>query len=135
MPEKRYDPEMLRDFLEHLMYLVRHLDFNLQTGPTAIHPELLEQVLQYFLKYKVGLFIKMRVLDNRDATPEQIAEARRLNEAAWRKRYGEYLRCLETLEPLFTEALQSLESGDAYELERMIKVVTPAEIIEAGGDV
>ena len=135
MPDKRYDPEMLRGFLEHLMCLVRNVDFNLQTGPTAIHPELLEQVAQYIPNYEVGTFIKLRVLDNRDATPEQIAEARRLNDAAWRKRYSEYLRCLETLEPLFTEALQNLESGDVYDVERMIKVVTPAEIIEAGGDV
>ncbi len=131
---KRYNPMMIHDFLTHLLWIVRSVDFSVATGGT-IHPELLEQALPYLEKYGVATLLKMRVLDKRGATPAEIKQAHRLGNAAQRRRFGAYVEHLEALEPLFREALECLKNGDAYRAEKMIHIVTPAEAIAAGGDV
>ena len=134
MARKRYNPVMIHDFLTHLLWVVRSVDFSAATGGT-IHPELLEQAFPYLEKYGVATLLKMRVLDKHGATPAEIKQAHTLANAAQRRRFGAYVEHLEALEPLFREALECLENGDAYKPERMIRIVTPAEAIAAGGDV
>ena len=129
-----YDAEMIRTFLEHLHALVRVLDHATRFDG-AVHPELAESLIQFALKCGSVSLVQLPILDPRGATAEEINQARSLIDNVSRERFGKYLAALETLGPLFEEALDRVGSGLFHDDHKVFRPVKPREAIAAGGDV
>lgn len=102
---KRYDVEMIRDFLDQLKLEVRLRQLENLDGSAKTPPELLAQLRKFADKYNAGLLLAWELIpegctkDEYDAVRDRLrqlrAEGRRLE-----------LEHLDALEDLFREALR-----------------------------
>jgi hypothetical protein len=94
---RRYDVEMIRDFLDHLLWEVRINHYEQITS--EVNPELQEQLTKYIRKRRtVGLLFATQITD---LDPARLAEYRTLKAGLRQSQ----LLALEALRPLFKEAL------------------------------
>jgi hypothetical protein len=121
MPERDgYDVEMIRDFLEQLLWEVRVNHFD-NTNKNPDNPELAEQLKKYHRKYQRTLvpFIK---LDTAGLDKQQIDDGRqrlRSRVAALRQRQ---LDALESLQPLFEYAMIAAQQPSSVDHAPVIPV-------------
>ncbi len=109
-PERYYDIEMIRDFLEHLRCEYANLHFESTHQPRTANPELTHQLTRYQKKYgTVGLRYTI-ALDDSEASPEETERA------------TECLRQVGQIES--QQVLQALD-GLAQALEIAFKTATP----------
>jgi hypothetical protein len=95
---------MIRDFLDHLAWEVRTAHFEQRSGSETTHPELVDQLTGYSRRYHCVL-LAVRALERGEATPEQFQQAAAIMRLYGEEKYARYIEALETLEPLFEEAL------------------------------
>jgi hypothetical protein len=105
-----YDVDMIRDFLEQLLWEVRIEQFESTAPPGVVNPELAEQSEKYLRKYGVALQVDT-CIDGDGATEAQ----RRRAEEHWREAQAnltaEQVGHLEALRELFEEALECAALG------------------------
>jgi hypothetical protein len=105
---RRYDAEMIRDFLDHLLWEVRILHYESTATPGAINPELLDTIASLQSKYPgtACLLAATYLTNDRELSGEQVARA----EEYWRKARAQasqgWVDALEHLQGLFREALE-----------------------------
>jgi hypothetical protein len=129
----RYDVDMIRHFLDHLLWEVRVLHFESTAAVGTINPELVEQLAKYSRKYhSKGLLIASELYD-----PDgDLAEAQ-IDRAAdyWGKERAEvateWIAALESLGVLFEEAFLCAAREDALIRKVRAKDILPPE---EGGD-
>jgi hypothetical protein len=101
---------MIRDFLDHLLWEVRIVNFESTAAPGTINPELGEQLKKYMAKYHCGLLAAMDV--GWDGIPEaERQQAARDFRAARQEASASQIAHLEALQGLFREALQCASRG------------------------
>jgi len=102
---KRYDVEMIRDFLDQLALEVRLRLFETSEGPNQKHPELVAQLRKFTEKYDAGLLLAwdLRPEGCSGEEYEAVRDYLRKARAEGRKLQLEHL---EALEELFREALR-----------------------------
>ena len=124
---KKYDVEMLKDFLEQLKWALRVDHFELTAGPNALHPELLDQVRRTSKKRGALRLLAFYTLkkDNPALTEEDMQEAMRQFGLEWAKKRAEQLRHLEALDELFKEAR-------AHATGELFGIVVPASKVLDG---
>ena len=130
-----YDRQMIRDFLNHLLWELRAVEFDYEQqrrGVALRHPELDEVLDRFFQKYGVGL-LPLTMVDNRGATPEQVGAARRQLRVTVQAQRRVELLLLEALWPLFEEALECADPFWWAEDRFPLRVIA-ARVIPAGGD-
>jgi hypothetical protein len=95
---RRYDVEMIRDFLDHLLWEVRINHYEQITS--EVNPELKEQLKKYVRKRQtIGLLFATEL--DKKADPSRLAEYRKIKAGLRQSQ----LLGLEALRPLFEEAL------------------------------
>jgi polyphosphate kinase len=107
---RRYNVQMIRDFLDHLMWEVRinHVESTsvAATGGCKVNMELADQLAKYLRKYRTNLRAGVSVRrDTPDQTDEQVQQALKIGSARRAEEHQKYIDALETLKPLFKEAL------------------------------
>jgi hypothetical protein len=108
---RRYDVRMLKDFLNHLMWELRYKHYDRVSDASGSdapdHPELDEQLMNYMRKYGSALSTSGLIVlrDNPDLTDDDVGQAIRRASALHAQEAQKCIRALETLEPLFEEAL------------------------------
>ncbi len=106
--DRRYDLDMIRDFLDHLLWEVR-IAYH-ETQHAGINPELSEQLEKYIKKRQTaGLLFSTAVeMDERQTEPEKYEKLKRL-QGELRKAQ---LVCLEALlHSLIPEAMDAAKNG------------------------
>ena len=102
---KRYDVEMIRDFLDQLNLEVRLRMLENSDPPGEKHPELLEQLRKFTEKYDAGLLLAWDLRPEGCSQEEYDAVRSYLRKARGEGR-KQQLERLEALEELFREALR-----------------------------
>jgi hypothetical protein len=130
-PRQRYDVEMIRDFLEHLVSQIRsRCDYSNHTGNW---PEALQQTKAYEDKYGTSLLTTGIGLDDSqvaldDLTDEQVKQIGLRLFAIEGERYLEYLQHLEGLQSLFEEVFFCLSQfGRVHALVSIADLLDNAE--------
>jgi hypothetical protein len=100
---RRYDVEMIKDFVEHLLWELRTDQFESSGG--AINPELVDMLGKYMTKRQTNQLLMSHVTK---LEPDHEA-VRNWNDAR-RKLRDRQIHALEALQPVFAEAL-ALASG------------------------
>jgi hypothetical protein len=103
---RRYDVDMVRDFLEHLLWAVRVRHFESTNKPGNLNPELLETLGKFVAKYPGSpwLLVSDFFADDPSLPDSQKRHIRELFQAARASEAEEWLRHLEGLEPILQEA-------------------------------
>jgi hypothetical protein len=96
---RSYDVEMIRDFIEHLLWEVRIGHFEATSADGAINPELLEQIQRYQKKRQT---IALLAANEIPASGRDEVGALKRRMAEVRQRQVDHLEALHTL---FEEAL------------------------------
>ena len=112
MGHKKYDPEMIHDFLRHLRSEVTACRFHNTHEEQSLRPDVLAEITKYSEKYEI--FGLLPVIEP-DATgiPQEQKKALWEKVLAARAREMEVaLDALETLESVLIEAMQSLRNPD-----------------------
>jgi hypothetical protein len=122
---KRYDVEMIRDFLDHLTWEVRILHYESLNEDDSI-PELEEQLAKYSRKYNADL-LAVTELDYQGLPAAMVQRARHYWKAAQVKATAEQLQHLEALAGLFKEAFECIGFGNRIGNKRAL----PARTIKA----
>ena len=102
---KRYDVEMIRDFLDHLLWEVRINHFENTADVGAINPELVEQLGKYIRKYN-GVLLPATVINREGATEDQAKATELTYRQIMRDKRQEQMEHLESLQELFADALK-----------------------------
>src|SRR5262245_37258191 len=131
---KRYDVEMIRDFLDHLAWEVRILHYESLNEDDSIHPKLEDQLAKYSRRYNAVL-LSVTELDYEGLPAAMVQRARNCWKAAQVRVIAEQLQHLEALAGLFNEAFECIgfcyRNGNKRALPaRTIKardIVTPKE--------
>ena len=103
----KYDPQMVRDFIDHLRWSMRIEHVQLKTGElSTLQPEMLASVRDLAVKYNVASLLPKRSVykDRDDLTDEDLREAQRRFRAAAAAERERQLKLLEHLEPLLEHA-------------------------------
>ncbi len=104
-----YDAQMIRDFLEHLMWEVRISHFETVSSPGTINPELVQQLTKYMAKRRAAL---LPIIVSRKAVLSTDTFMAEFNEMMRTKREKE-MEHLEALQDLFDQALGCIEAANA----------------------
>jgi hypothetical protein len=122
-----YDVDMIRDFIDQLLWGLRVDHFEMTGGPNALNPELVDQEKKNFKRRGVLRLLTLFSLrrDKPELTERQMAEALRRFAATMAKKREEQLLHLEALSDLFSEACACAEG-------QMIEVTAPASKILDG---
>lgn len=107
---------MISDFLEHLLWEVRvnHAENTSLATPTGakLHPELTEQLGKYVRQYNTALRPAVDLVVPDGMSREDAARAMKTLQR-WRvPEHQRYINALETLQPLFKEALFCAAQSD-----------------------
>jgi hypothetical protein len=112
----KYDPQMVRDFIEHLKLSLRveHLQLTTST-PSTLQPELLECIRNLSLKYNVASLVPQRRVckDREDLTDKEVEEADRRFRANAAAEGDGQLKDLERMGALFEHAYLMAAGQDA----------------------
>jgi len=119
-PRKRlYDVEMIRDFLDHLLWELRinHLE-NTNPGMKP-NPELVSQLAKYQKKYNtVGLMCELKI--NACGAPENIVKRAAESFSSARAQISQrYIETLEELQPAFETAFECASNPDAFMVQEI----------------
>ncbi|MHC4539734.1 MAG: hypothetical protein ACYS74_08140 [Planctomycetota bacterium] len=128
--KRHYDVEMIRDFLDHLLWELRinHLE---NTNPGCeVNPELCNQLAKYIKKYNTaGLMAAMSI--DTDGVPEDVAEqALRTFHIARAQSSQEAIDALESLEQTFEVAFKCASNPDCF----MVNEITLGEVLDKSED-
>ena len=104
---KRYDVEMIRDFLEHLTWELRILHYESINEDDAINPKSEDQLAKYSRRYNAVLLAETE-LDYEGLPAAMVQRARHYWKAAQVKATAEQLHHLEALAGLFKEAFECI---------------------------
>jgi hypothetical protein len=122
-----YDVEMIRDFMDQLIWSLRVDHFEFTAGPRALNPELVEEVKRCALKRGILRLLSLFTVrkDKPELTAEQMQLARRMFAENQARERQEQLRHLEALHDVLDEAC-------AHAAGRVIEIVVPASKILDG---
>lgn len=99
-----YDTEMIREFLDQLMWELRTAAFEVGSAPGTLNADLLQQLAPY-LRRRGSALLAINELDPAGVTKEEAEKAvsvlRRRLTASWQAA----IELLEALAPIFEEAL------------------------------
>jgi hypothetical protein len=123
---KRYDVEMIRDFLEHLTWEVRTLHYESINEDDSIHPKLEDQLAKYSRRYNAVL-LAVTELDYEGVPAAMVQRARNYWKAAQVTATAEQLQHLEALAGLFKEAFECIGFSNRIGSKRAV----PARTIKA----
>ena len=104
---KRYDVEMIRDFLDHLTWEVRILHYESINEDDSINPRLEDQLAKYSRRYNAVL-LAVTELDYEGLPAAMVQRARNYWRAAQVRATAEQLQHLEALAGLFKEAFECI---------------------------
>ncbi len=110
--KKRYDLEMIHDFLRHLRSEVAACHHQNTHEHRALSPELLAEITKYSGKYEVCGLLPVIQPDAAGVPEEQTKELWEKVRAARAKEMKAALDALDTLESVLTEAIGSLRNPD-----------------------
>ena len=112
MGHKRYDAEMIHDFLRHLRSEVTACRSHNTHGQQAINPDVLAEITKYSEKYEICGLLPVIEPDATGVPPEQKKALWEKVQAARAREMKAALDALETLESVLIEAIQSLRNPD-----------------------
>ena len=128
---KRYDTDMIRDFLKHLKaeLIGSHLD---DTKPGVIHPEVSEDIGAFCRRYQTPLR-SMHALERPDGMTE--AECQVVLKDRYHQYFGQKaateLKHLEALELAFNEALGcAIHSAEQGKHTETVFTIDPRKILD-----
>ena len=127
MEPKRYDTQMIRDFLAHLRVEVRVAHFESTPNATQLNLEEVERRRAFAERYRTNLLPKNR-FDGSGMPRDRYDAACEALRASLEARYAEWLDHLEGLQDLFDDALACAARGGVS--ERVIKVAQFAGNLE-----
>jgi hypothetical protein len=104
---KRYDIEMIRDFLEHLAWEVRVLHYESINEDDSINSKLEDELAKYSRRYNAVL-LAITELDYEGLPAAMVQRARNYWKAAQVRATAEQLLHLEALVGLFKEAFECI---------------------------
>ena len=104
---KRYDVEMIRDFLEHLAWEVRVLHYESINEDDSINSKLEDELAKYSRRYNAVL-LAITELDYEGLPATMVQRARNCWKAARVRATAEQLQHLEALAGLFKEAFECI---------------------------
>jgi hypothetical protein len=111
---RRYDVEMIRDFLDHLLWELRIAVHESQsTDRTKTNPELVDQLQKYQKKRQTMGLLFATAVEEKPTLPEKAAQLRKLL-GEFRK--SQLLR-LEALLSLFSEAFENAEQATTFNID------------------
>lgn len=123
---KRYDVEMIRDFLDQLRLEVRLRMLENIEQPSAKHPDLLAELRKFTDKYDAGLLLAWDLRPEGCTSEEYEAVRSHLRKARGEGRKLQ-LEHLEALEELFGEALRCalhpLSEGPIVARQRAVELL------------
>jgi len=123
---KRYDIEMIRDFLDHLTWEVRILHYESINEDDSINPKLEDQLAKYSRRYKAVLLAETE-LDYEGLPVAMVQRARSCWKAAQVRATAEQLQHLEALAGLFKQALECIGFSNRIGNKRRL----PARTVKA----
>lgn len=112
MGHRRYDPEMIHDFLRHLRSEVTACHFHNTRGQQALSPDVLAEITKYSEKYEICGLLPVMEPDATGVTQEQKKDLWEKVRAARAREMKAALDAFETLESVLIEAIQSLRKPD-----------------------
>ena len=119
--EKIYDPEMIRDFIDHLRWELRIKRFENTHKMGTQHPELTEQLEKYIRKRNTkGLLYTTRI-DKTGLAEETAQEVINVIREGAARQAQKALDALCVLEPIFQEAMNCASHPEVF-LVRTINV-------------
>src|SRR5262245_17771199 len=120
---KRYDVEMIRDFLDHLTWEVRILHYESINEDDSINPKLEDQLAKYSRRYKAVL-LAVTELDYEGLPAAMVQRARNYWKAAQVRATAEQLQHLQALAGLFKEAFDCIGFSNRFGNKRTVAVRT-----------
>ena len=110
MGHKRYDPEMIHDFLRHLRSEVAACRFHNTHEQQALSPDVLAEITKYSARYEICGLLPLIEPDATGVPPEQKKALWEKVRAARARKMKGALDALDTLESVLIEAIQSLRN-------------------------
>ena len=134
--QKQYDPDMIEDFLEHLLWDVRTAFHEDTHAPNALHPELCDNLRRFFKKY--GAFLLPATdIDPTGVTEAEMEEVVQTCRQVLMERHRAWIEHLEALEGLFTTALENIRLCNSPEGQENLRrgrlprvVIRAAELLQ-----
>jgi hypothetical protein len=120
---KRYDVEMICDFLEHLTWELRILHYESINEDDTINPRLEDRLAKYSRRYNAVLLAET-VLDYEGLPVAVVQRARNYWKAAQVRATAEQLQHLEALAGLFKEAFECISFSNRIGNKRALPVRT-----------
>ena len=120
---KRYDVEMIRDFLEHLTWELRILHYESINEDDTINPKLEDRLAEYSTRYNAVLLAETE-LDYEGLPAAMVQRARNYWKAAQVRATAEQLQHLEALAGLFKEAFECINFSNRFGNKRVVPVRT-----------
>ena len=132
-----YDLEMIRDFLDHLMWELRVVHFENTNAPGTDHGELMSQLQKYQRKYPGSTaLMAMTVMKTDGYSQDDIGRARRKLRWMRAQQAEDAIELLEALEPVFEEALTcaAMSAGESPDQLPCRQVDPDALLADKGGE-
>ena len=123
MPDERYDVEMIRDFLAHLLVEVRVAHSESTPHATHLNIELVDERKAFSDKYGASLLPRNR-FGGSDVGEDVYEDACESQRARLEVQYTRWIRSLEDLSGLFDDALSCAARGGVT--DRVIDVAQAA---------
>jgi hypothetical protein len=120
---KRYDVEMIRDFLEHLTWELRILHYESINEDDTINPKLEDRLAKYSSRYNAVLLAETE-LDYEGLPAAMVQRARNYWKAAQVRATAEQLQHLEALAEVFKEAFECIGFRNRIGNKRSVPVRT-----------
>jgi hypothetical protein len=120
---KRYDVEMIRDFLEHLALEVRILHYESINEDDSINPKVEDQLAKFSRRYNAVL-LPVTELDYEGLPAAMVRRARNYWKAAQVRVTAEQLQHLEGLVGLFKEAFECIGFSNRIRNKRALPTRT-----------
>ena len=120
---KRYDVEMIRDFLDHLKWEVRVLHYESINEDGSINSKLEDELAKYSRRYNAVLLAETE-LDYEGLPAAMVQRARNYWKAAQVRATAEQLQHLEALVGLFKEAFECINFSNRFGNKRVVPVRT-----------
>lgn len=112
MGHKKYDAEMINDFLRHLRSEVAASRFHNTHEQQALSPDVLAEITKYSEKYEICGLLPVIEPDATGVPQEQKKDVWEKVRAARAREMEAAMDALETLESVLIEAIQSLRNPD-----------------------
>ena len=123
---RRYDVEMIRDFLDHFRweYVVNHFENIHELG--TINPELVDQLAKYATKYKTRGLMASLELDSEGLSEETVSQATAVLRDIRAGHADLVLAALDALQPFLEEAFACATQPNAL----LMKQVGVTDVLE-----